>query len=330
MRRVFFLLLLTSLLLTSCQSPSEHVVSDYLEQNRQVKTEEVLLSPTDQMKDQPLVFYNLYASQNRYWYYPETFLSTGEDTLVLQAVNKTLAAICQSLGLEEFSVESIQHKNKIAEIDLAGKFTELLPPLNAVRTVGEALVMTLTEFAEIERAQFFIDGQTGNFLSRNSAQFEINLPVSRPTWPNEESPRPEQKTVFYWALPKSDRLVPITLPLVLGETVEKQALKVLISGPDSYLNGFSPSVKLPLDFDYSQLQIYKEEERVYINFPFEPADWPEEDLLLSLRAIVQTLTEIENVESVQFLFLGKKHNVFYENFNLGLAIEKLPLLNPNN
>ena len=142
MRRVFFLLLLTSLLLTSCQSPSEHVVSDYLEQNRQVKTEEVLLSPTDQMKDQTLVFYNLYASQNRYWYYPETFLSTGEDTLVLQAVNKTLAAICQSLGLEEFSVESIQHKNKIAEIDLAGKFTELLPPLNAVRTVGEALVMT--------------------------------------------------------------------------------------------------------------------------------------------------------------------------------------------
>lgn len=333
MKKVLFLSFLCIILCTSCQPASKQPIQSFVEENLD-KFEAESFKYISVSSDDPLsfIYYDLYGSGNRFWYYPMTATAKDKTPLHVQGVNLTLAGICRTLNLPPVVFETLPVKGKVVELNLSSDFTDRLPVLNAVRSVGEALVMTLTEFEGIDSVQFLIDGQTGNFLSRNSAQFEINLPVTRPNWPNEESPKPDQKMVFYWTLPGKNILVPVTISLALRDQVPEQAVKILTEGPEKYATQFEPSVYLntkDITALFNVIQHPEQRSKVFVDFNFEPEDQKQnKDFAISLRAIIQTLTEIDGIEEVQFLFLGQKLNFSIEDLNLGAPLKRLFLTNP--
>src|SRR5665647_651184 len=238
MKRTIALILFLLLLLTGCNRANLLSVS-----TDSVFGDDVLVSgdqdpeylhSTDTVKVKKVISYRLFTNGNRYWYYPFSEETSLGLPLHVQAVNATLAHLCETLQLPGVVLTSIAVRDKIAYLDLPASFTAALPSYSAVKSVGDALVMTLTEFKSISKVQFLLDGQNSNFLSRNSAQYEINLPVNRPEWPNEESVRKESKTVVYWLIPDTNCLVPITARLPNTDESILQTISLLLQGPAAY------------------------------------------------------------------------------------------------
>jgi len=278
------------------------------------------------------IYYRLFSNGTRYWYYPMTGYSFGTESLHVQALNQTLLSICEALSVAPIRVDAITIRTGIAELNLPDAFTLGLPSFNAVRSVGDALVMTLTEFSSILKVQFLIDGKSGNFLSRNSAQYEINLPVSRPIWPNEETTKQENKAVVYWRIPQSEYLLPLTIRLQHSDNLSLQALEILLQGPQNYAPTFWPSTMIKNDGNEQGLVINSfsiQENIAYLdlNCDSNKIECNDETSSIAFRAIVQTLTEFPDIEKVQFLFQSKRIAVVNNKMNLGDPIQRFLLIN---
>lgn len=278
------------------------------------------------------LYYRLFSNGTRYWYYPMTGFATGAIPLHVQALNQTLSSICETLGVTPIGVEDVTIRNGIAELDLPDSFTLGLPSFNAVRSVGDALVMTLTEFASIQKVQFLIDGKSGNFLSRNSAQYEINLPVSRPIWPNEETTKQENKAVVYWRIPQTEYLLPLTIRLQHSDNLSLQALEILLQGPLNYAPTFWPSTLINKDGNQQNLSIHSFSIRdniAYLDLNCDSSftECSDSTTATTLKAIVQTLTEFPEIEKVQFLFGSKRIALVNDQMSLGDPIQRFLMIN---
>lgn|GEM_PF-4519290 len=335
MRLRAFLFLVLILLVQGCQPVSDppKIIIPEEEMNDTVESPIDLYLPDQNPKEgTSFIYYQLFSNGTRYWYYPMTGTSTGNQALHVQALNQTLLSICEALNLQPIVTENIKISQAIAELDLPDSFTLGLPSLNAVRSVGDALVMTLTEFSTIERVQFLIDGKNGNFLSRNSAQYEINLPVSRPKWPNEETLKQENKAVVYWRIPNTENLIPLTIRLQHSDNLSLQALEILLQGPQNYAPTFWPSTlitgqdseeSLPLN----SFSVHNRIAYLDLNCDSSIIDCSDERSSVAFRAIVQTLTEFSEIEKVQFLFKGKRVAVVNGRMNLGDPILRFLIIN---
>ena len=336
MKKTIALLLLLMLFLTGCNRSSQlsvsadHVFGDQVALSGAEDPEYLHITETAKVKQ--MISYRLYSNGNRYWYYPVTEETNSSQPLHLQAVNATLRYLCQALQLPNVEVSSIAVRDKIAYLDLPDSFTAALPSFSAVKSVGDALVMTLTEFKSINKVQFLLDGQNSNFLSRNSAQYEINLPLSRPEWPNEETVRQESKTVVYWLVPETDCLVPITVRLPNTDDSILQTLAMLLEGPAAYASSLQASVLgnqagVPVRVNIRSFAV-KDKTAILdldfgkYNFAGNPAQFE-----LAVKAIVQTLTEFPAIEQVQLLLNGERTALAVGQMNTGDRLERLLYLN---
>lgn len=278
------------------------------------------------------LYYRLFSNGTRYWYYPMTGFSNDTLPLHVQALNKTLSSICEALNVAPIGVDTITIRNGIAELNLPDSFTLGLPSLNAVRSVGDALVMTLTEFTSIQKVQFLIDGKSGNFLSRNSAQYEINLPVNRPKWPNEETTKQENKAVVYWRIPQTEYLIPLTIRLQHSDHLSLQALEILLQGPQNYAAAFWPSTLINNGGTQQNLTIQSytiHENTAYLDLNCDSSimECSDATSATTLKAIVQTLTEFPEIEKIQFLFRSKRIALVNDPLNLGDPIQRFLMIN---
>ncbi|MCE5196007.1 MAG: GerMN domain-containing protein [Negativicutes bacterium] len=336
MKKTITLLLLLMLCLTGCNRPNQlsasvdHVFGDQISLYGEEDPE--YLHTTESAKVKQMIAYRLFSNGNRFWYYAVTEETNSSQPLHVQAVNATLTHLCQALGLPSVEVASIAVRDKIAYLDLPDSFTAALPSFSAVKSVGDALVMTLTEFKSINKVQFLLDGQNSNFLSRNSAQYEINLPLSRPEWPNEETVRQESKTVVYWLVPETDSLVPITVRLPNTDDSIMQTLVMLLEGPAAYASSLQASVLSNPEGAPARVYLrnFAVKDRTAIldldfgdyNFAANQAQFE-----LAIKAIVQTLTEFPAIEKVQFLLNGERVALAVGQMNTGDQLERLLYLN---
>lgn len=336
MNKIIALILLLGLLFTGCNRSNLLAVS-----TDSVFGDDVVVSGakdpeylhvTETAKVQQVISYRLFTNGNRYWYYPVTEETNSALTLHVQAVNATLAHLCETLQLPGVTVASIAVRDKIAYLDLPDSFTAVLPSFSAVKSVGDALVMTLTEFKSIDQVQFLLDGQNSNFLSRNSAQYEINLPVSRPEWPNEETVRQESKTGVYWLVPETDCLVPMTIRLPNTDESILQTFSLLLEGPAAYASYLQPSVLGYRDGAISQVGILSfavKDKTAFLDLDFGEYDFAanQAQFQLAIKAMIQTLTEFPEIEMVQLLLNGERLALAVGQLNTGDMLARLLYLN---
>ncbi len=334
-----WLLVLLMVTMSACHMMQENPTSN-LPSTSQPNMENVIPYKINENPDfgTSYVYYNLFTNGTRFWYYSMTGTSDQKLPLHVQALNRTLFAICTAIQVAPIEIDQIPIRAGVAEVNLPDAFTLILPSFNAVRSVGDALVMTLTEFPEIQRVQFLIDGKNSNFLSRNSAQYEINLPVSRPVWPNEESSKQESKTIVYWCIPTTSYLVPITVRLPHSENVSEQALSILRQGPLFYASQFTPSVELILSpqddlrqpIPIRSFSVFHRVAFVDLDCSAQDTVYCDEEFSTALRAVVQTLTESGEIDKVQFMFRGKRMAMVVDDINLGDPVTRFLFINKAN
>ena len=330
-----WLLIILILLAQGCQpvSDSPKTVITETEMKETIESPFDLYLPAQSPKEgTPYIYYKLFSNGTRYWYYPMTGTTTGNLPLHVQALNQTLLSICSALDLQPITTDTVHIDQNTAELNLPDSFTLGLPSLNAVRSVGDALVMTLTEFSSIEKVQFLIDGKNSNFLSRNSAQYEINLPVTRPQWPNEETLKQENKAVVYWRIPETEHLIPLTIRLQHSDDLSSQALEILLQGPQNYAPTFWASTLITgqdsdQSFPLKSFSVHESIAYLDLNCDSSIIDCSDQRSSVAFRAIVQTLTEFSEIEKVQFLFQGKREAVVNGTMNLGDPIQRSLILN---
>ncbi len=285
-----------------------------------------------------VISYQLVSSPSnslRYWYIPLSERAEPATNVAEIAANRTLASVCEALGIYEVSVLGVQVTNGVAMVDLPQQFSQQVPPMTSLKAVGDAMVATLTEFSDVDKVQFLVEGKVRNFLTTASAQYDTSLPLTRPKWPNEDPPRNETKIVIYWRWKDEPWLVPLTYYVQSGGDLPHQALLELLRGPQGELTqSFAPSVP-PLGTDRGKglIRSFSIREGIaYVDFEKEALDLlilGSDEIALALEAIVLTLTEFPEITKVQFMVAGKVMAVKIGAFNLGTPFARPRWVNPS-
>ncbi len=271
----------------------------------------------------------------RYWYIPVSQRVEPVTNIAEVAANQTLASVCQALGIYPVSVRGVEVKDRVAMVDLPLTFSQQVPAMTSLKAVGDALVATMTEFSDIDKVQFLVEGKVRNFLTTASAQYDTSLPLTRPKWPNEDPPRNETKVVLYWRWKDGPRIVPLTYYVPNGSDLPHQALLELLRGPQAeFAQIFAPSIPLMKgDGGKGLVRSFSVREGIaYVDFEKAALDTlilGGQEISQALEAIVLTLTEFPDITKVQFMVAGKVMAVKIGAFNLGTPFTRPRWINPS-
>lgn len=233
----------------------------------------------------------------------------NSDSVMFTSVVDTFAAGPQNsnTGLllpPQFKINSRRYDNKTAFIDLAESFNEL-PAGEKVLCVG-ALVYTITDMSFIDNINLTIAGQpymtnadgTTMVFNRENLRNNPVIATDKTQW--------QTVTLYFGAIDgKSIVAEQRSIQVKQSLTLEYQIVEQLIAGPDkTMLVGIVPK--------HTKINDIKTEEGIcYVNlsddFIKSGANSVEERKLI-IYSIVNSLTELQGVNKVQFLIDGEKIN----------------------
>lgn len=252
---------------------------------------------------------------------PITLSVKPTDDVAEIAVQKLLA------GPEnDFSSPTIPEGTKLNALFLEGRtgFVDLtaeinqLKPENAQMAV-DALLLTLTEFNEVDKVQIMIDGK----IEQDLAGVAIDQPLPRPGEVNFAGGEGDSRIEVYFGDQNAMYLVPVTYA-VGSEDLLLAALQKLLAGPPTDSGLFRtiwPGTKV-IDFSL-------ENGIAAVNFSQQALGYGGGTAAetIFINSVVWTLTGLDQVDAVQFLFQGEKMQYLPEGSDVSAPISGTQQIN---
>lgn len=218
----------------------------------------------------------------------------------------------------EFKINSKKYKNKIAYIDLEESFNKM-KNTDRILSIG-ALVYTLTDMSYIDGVVVTVDGEPaikndeGDPLVLNRQNIRNN-PVIDPE-------KTEWQTVtLYFANRSGTALVSEQRSIEVKKslTIEYQIVDQLIIGPDkNMLNATVPKGTVIRDIKTEDDICYVNLSQNFINDKVVGTD----SQLITIYSVVNSLTQLNYVNKVQFLIEGEKINKISKNIDFSKPFEE--------
>ena len=292
-----------------------------------------------------IIYYELLWALNEFWYYPVSITLEPEESsglaIPLQAVNHTLAAISTALDLPVVQALNLEVQQGVAHLDLPSAFFDGIATYMGYfpRRAIEALVLTVTEFADNQQVQLLREGRIQSFITLDMVPSDISRPLPRPLPNSEGSSTPASGRVTLYLLHEDRKvLVPICYHLPSGELTPLMVFELLLQPPEQRRN-LAPSVSLsgwlasPLgafggagEFRPS-FNLQRGTLQVGLPRSLVATATSCEQLELVLTALTRSLLSLENIDRVQFLVADAVSTQMIGLFALGGSIERLPFIN---
>lgn len=215
-----------------------------------------------------------------------------------------------NLGLslpKEFKVNDKRYSDSTAYIDLSGSYNDM-PANLRILSMG-SLVYTLTDLSFINNVCISIEGIP--MMDRNNEKIAV---LNRDVVMNNPTVNPEktkwQVVYLYFANQDGSKLVcqQRGMEVKQSQSLEYQIVEQLINGPD---NSSGANLQQTVPSDTKIKDIKTEEETCYVNlsrdFIKKKGSIAENIIIYS---IVNSLTELDTVNKVQFLIEGEKINEY--------------------
>ena len=294
---------------------------------------------------QGLISYKLYNAENITWYYPITHMGSYYNA-PLYAINATLQEVCNVLNLPiEEVLDLTVDQQRLATLDLPSAIIPGVKVGDPSKEI-EALVLTLTEFSDVDRVQLTFGSEIQSFIGDYNMN-DISLPLNRIERYNDNVYYQGQglRMVFYWLHRESGNLVPVTHIIESGMSIEEELeyiLDLLMQVPEAQrsiasstmlnLNNHLESALAPfwqaggerpkislhgqllqINLDGSLLLQYRNDPR----------------LVQALTAMTRTFLDFApaTIHEVQFLVNDRPSNLSFGLFSLAEPITALPFIN---
>ena len=295
-----------------------------------------------------IIYYKLVQEENNYWCYPVSEIlspiaqeETTPGSLPLQAVNNTLSEICSLLNFTKVSAIGLWLQQNTAMLNLPSSFYEYIEAQkgNFPGRALEALVLTLTEFSEVDSVQFLRRGSILSFVTVDMGPFDISRPISRP-YPNDAlaSSGQGEKVVLYWQLRGSYMLLPLTHTFSQG-AASVQVIQDLLSENPLLRRNQSEQVDLsallcsPLtpvfttDGSNPWLSLHSGTLFIDLSSDIFRQQVEEEQILVALISLTRTMLGLREVQQVQWLVDGRVVVLSLERLSLAEPFTTLPFIN---
>ncbi len=245
----------------------------------------------------------------------------NDDTLMFNTVVDEFASgpknSNQGLMLPpKFKITDKRHKDNTAYIDLAGSYNSLEPNLKVLCT--GALVYTLTDLSFIDDVVISVDGAPLKDSSGNTSIFNRNNVKNNPSIDPDKTDR--QTVKLYFADNTGTKLVAEERSIEVKQslTLENQIVEQLIAGPER--NSLNPTIP-----SSTSIKDIKTEEGIcYVNLTqaFIRNNSPLPSERITIYSIVNSLTELDTVNKVQFLIEGEKINEYKGDIDFSKPFER--------
>lgn len=218
----------------------------------------------------------------------------------------------------EFKIKSRRYSNKTAYIDLEKSFDNL-DNTNKIMSIG-ALVYTLTDMSFIDAVEISIDGipfitDSDNKPMLFNRQNVRNNPIIDPE-------KTEWQTItLYFSDRSGSKLVTEQRSIEVKQSLslEYQIVEQLIVGPDKKM------LKSTIPKDTEIRDIKTEEGICYVNLSGDFIDDRVSGIsseLVTIYSVVNSLTELNYVNKVQFLIEGEKINTTGNNIDFSKPFDR--------
>lgn len=277
------------------------------------------------------------------WCYPVSLL-TAADSFPEAAVNLTLQSICEQLGLEAMGLTlhalSLDDATGLATLDLPGRIRDRMTGQS--KRLLEALLYTLTEFAEVEQVQLLFDGRKHSMITLSDLkQFDVSLPLERPRFINDDTYYSGQgrRVTCYLQLGSDGCLVPVTQIVEQNLAQPEELFRFMLEPQTLYLRldkyfsidlqGRLSSPLLPYWQDQEPPSFSLREGLLQISLQPQLVEryLDQDSLAHALIALTRTYLELPDVQRVQFLVGDRAMPLSFGLFSLADPIEKLPFIN---
>ncbi len=216
----------------------------------------------------------------------------------------------------EFKIIDKRHKDNTAYIDLAEGYDSLAPNLKVLCT--GALVYTLTDMSFIDNVCVSVEGTPITDSGGEAYMFSRNNVKNNPSIDPDKTDR--QTVKLYFADNTGAKLVAEERSIEVKQslTLENQIVEQLIEGPER--NSLNPTIP-----SSTSIKDIKTEEGIcYVNLTqaFLRNNSPVNSEKITIYSIVNSLTELDNVNKVQFLIEGEKINEYKGDIDFSKPFER--------
>ncbi|KUO48835.1 MAG: hypothetical protein APF76_18320 [Desulfitibacter sp. BRH_c19] len=318
--KVIIILALVATLLIGCGQSNSKDNEEKEIVNNAVDNRPLLLNSE---MDSVLVYF---ASENGRYLVPTTLPIKPTKEAAKVSVEKVLAGpgdwLLSNTIPEDTKLRDIYIRENVAYIDLTDDFVNLGNYEDVERAIN-SLVLTLTEFYEVQTVQFLIEGRIHEAIDG----FSLDKPFMRPAFINSLNPPSEDQKIIdvYFSDPNALYLIPMGFGVDENSSVNQMveiAMKELVSGPP--LN--TDLVKTIWSGTKVNSVSYEADRKLaIINLSEEVMGYgggTSAEVFL-VKSILFTLTAIDEVNEVQILIDGERVDYLPE----GMEISK-PLSRP--
>lgn len=307
-RKRLLLVLVLALLVSGCSQlrsgPGLNQESDDHQTNKVERSSKTVRMPLVTSEKSHVVVY--FTGEDRKFLIPVTLPINPTREAAKVAVEKLLAGPSDKFLYPTFPEGTkvrdiyIQEADRTVYVDLTSQVKKV--ETHEAKLALDSLVYTITEFPEIEKVQLLIDGKMEQQLSG----IKIDRPLPRPLYlnPINDRGRDGKRVTVYFTDPYALYLVPVS---VITKDKEEhlflEAARILVQGPPEG-SGLLPTV-------WPGTKVLGVEVRnglATINLSKEAVGYgggTTAEFLL-VNSVVQTLTEIKEIDRVQFLIEGEK------------------------
>ena len=342
------LTLLLSFTLCACQSAPPQTVEPPPLQPWTTNFAYRASAPADPLSS-GIIYYRLCSREGAFWYYPVSLFDLAyspdrpgtTNSLPMLAACLAMEGICEALQLDPIYPSDISLEQGTALLDMPDEFYLTVRGFegNFPKRAVEALVLSLTEFSDIEQVQFLREGKVQSFITVDMGPDDISRPLKR-GWPNDATMLQGfvEKVVLYWQMADSSTLFPLTQ--ALSQTVATpQGLFDLMMQPPILRREQAEQLNLS-SFLVSPIAPLFAEDRAKPGFSLHEGtliiDLPgtllgdsrlAQQLHTGLLALTRTMLELSDVQRVRYLVDGQSVSLSLGLFSLAEPIERLPFIN---
>ncbi|WP_084295941.1 GerMN domain-containing protein [Desulfitibacter alkalitolerans] len=324
--KVIIVLLLMAALLVGCgQNSSKKDAGD----NETTASTTIESRPLvlNNEKDTVLVYF---ASENGRYLIPITLPIKPTKEAAKVSVEKVLAGpgdwLLSSTTPEDTKLKDIYIRRNIAYIDLTSHFKNF-EEYEDIEMAINSLVLTVTEFQEVETVQFLVEGKVIEEING----FKLDKPFERPAYINSLSNINDEDKLLhvYFSDPNALYLIPVGFAVNKNSTISQMvesAMQELVKGPplnsDLVKTIWSGTKLRKVDYD-------SEDKMATIDLSKEVMGYgggAAAEVLL-VKSILFTLTSIDGVDWVQILIEGDYSNYLPEGTDISRPIARPEYIN---
>lgn len=250
-------------------------------------------------------------------------LTSGETEEQVQEVLDALSAVPEKLEYKAplsmgFELCSYKLRNGILTLDMDNRYNELKPTTEVL--VRYALVCSLTQIEDVNYVEItiggsaFYDSQGSLVGAMNADQFINNMGSEISTYETAE-------LVLYFTNEAGDQLIAInrTKPYNTNISLDRLVVEQVIAGPSTTVEGIYPTI----DPVTKVVSVLTKDGICYVNLDstfLNPVYNVTADV--AIYSLVNSLTELSNVNKVQISINGDTSGMFREKYSFATVFER--------